>query len=115
MTSVWLPVDRQRALTECGHGRILRHAVAKKLGIKADHTVALIDEPRTLRSALAPLASNVSLVTNAKTSRDVVVAFFTDRAEFEHQLPSLAKAIYPAGGLWIAWPKKAQQGTNVPT
>jgi len=38
---------------------------------------------------------------------DVVLAFFTSRADLVARFPRLASAISPAGRLWIAWPKKA--------
>ena len=43
---------------------------------------------------------------------DVLVAFFVRAAELDARLEALAKAIYPDGGLWIAWPKRA---SGVPT
>jgi hypothetical protein len=38
---------------------------------------------------------------------DVIVAFFTERRELQRRLPGLIGALDPAGGLWIAWPKRA--------
>ena len=43
---------------------------------------------------------------------DVVVAFFTRRAELERRFEALAPAIYPGGGLWVAWPKRASGVTT---
>ncbi|HEY6473864.1 MAG TPA: DUF3052 domain-containing protein, partial [Acidimicrobiales bacterium] len=40
-------------------------------------------------------------------SADVVVAFFVRRSDFERRIEGLAKMIFPAGGLWVAWPKRA--------
>jgi hypothetical protein len=37
----------------------------------------------------------------------VVVAFFTRRADYERRVEALGRVIFPAGGLWIAWPKRA--------
>ncbi len=37
----------------------------------------------------------------------MVVAFFTRRRDFERRLETLAKMIFPSGGLWVAWPKRA--------
>ena len=37
----------------------------------------------------------------------MIVAFFDRRGELERRLPALAGALDPAGGLWIAWPKRA--------
>ena len=43
---------------------------------------------------------------------DVIVAFFSRRSMLERRLPGLSAALDPAGGLWIAWPKRA---SGVPT
>lgn len=36
----------------------------------------------------------------------MIVAFCVWRAELERRLPRLRDALVPAGGLWIAWPKR---------
>ncbi len=76
----------------------------KKLGIAAGSTLALIGAPAGLISGLPP---GVAVRRQARGSADVVVAFFTRRGEFERRIGTLARMIYPAGGLWIAWPKRA--------
>ena len=35
------------------------------------------------------------------------MAFFSRRRAFERRLPALKAALAPAGGLWIAWPKRS--------
>ena len=35
------------------------------------------------------------------------MAFFTAWQEFERRIDALARMIFPAGGLWIAWPKRS--------
>ena len=37
---------------------------------------------------------------------DVVVDFVTRAAELERRIDRLGALIHPAGGLWIAWPKR---------
>lgn len=37
----------------------------------------------------------------------MVVGFFVRQAELTRRLGSLGRMVFPAGGLWIAWPKKA--------
>jgi hypothetical protein len=37
----------------------------------------------------------------------VIVAFCADRAHLERGLPRWRAALHDAGGLWIAWPKRA--------
>jgi hypothetical protein len=80
-----------------------------KLGIKAGMTVALLKSPP---GVVTELPNGVVVKRQARGSADVVVAFVTRRAELEPRLAALGKMIFPAGGLWIAWPKRA---AGVPT
>jgi hypothetical protein len=41
-----------------------------------------------------------------------VVAFFTKAVDLEQRLDRLGAMVFPAGGLWIAWPKKASGGAT---
>jgi hypothetical protein len=38
---------------------------------------------------------------------DVIIAFFTTAASIPAELEGLARRIYPAGALWVAWPRRA--------
>jgi hypothetical protein len=75
----------------------------KKLGIVEGSSVALIDAP----PGVDGLPSGAAVKRQARGTADVVVAFFTRRKDFERRIGSLAKMIFPAGGLWVAWPKRA--------
>lgn len=81
--------------------------LAKKLGIGEQAVVALLDEPEHFRTLLGPVPVGVTFRTSARGKADVVVAFFARRADFERRLPAMGRMIFPAGGLWIAWPKRA--------
>ena len=61
---------------------------------------------RASSSALDPLPDGVRLRTQARGAQDVVLFFATRRAELERRFDALARTIAPAGGLWIAWPKR---------
>ncbi len=76
----------------------------KKLGIGEGSTVALLGAPPGLFDEL-PLG--VIVKRQARGSADVVVGFFTERRELERRIEAMARMIYPDGGLWIAWPKRA--------
>jgi hypothetical protein len=76
----------------------------KKLGIVADSTVALIGAPD---GVIDGLPDGVTVKQQARGKADVVVAFFTERRDFERRLDALSRMIFPAGGLWVAWPKRA--------
>ena len=86
--------------------------LAQKLGIKEGSTVAWVDAPDGFEDLLDPLPDGVAIEARLGTGLDVVVAFFTEATALDQRLPALTKAIFPAGGLWIAWPKRA---SGVPT
>jgi len=74
-----------------------------KLGIKEGATLALLDVPP---GVIEDLPAGVVVKRQARGHANVVVAFFTERAQLERRLPLLEKMIFPNGGLWIAWPKR---------
>ncbi|MEM9040992.1 MAG: DUF3052 domain-containing protein [Actinomycetota bacterium] len=86
--------------------------LAKKLGIGDDAVVVALDEPAEFRTWLEPLPAVEEIRTDLRRSADVIVAFFTRRAAFERRLDAMGRSIFPAGGLWICWPKKS---SGVPT
>jgi Protein of unknown function (DUF3052) len=80
--------------------------LAQKLGIKSGHRVALVGAPAGFERQLEGLPDAVSLVRRLRSTVDVIV-FFVDRAgDLGARLASLAAHLEPAGGLWVAWPKK---------
>ena len=38
---------------------------------------------------------------------DLIIAFFGSRADIAGEVDGLARRIYPAGALWVAWPRRA--------
>lgn len=77
--------------------------LARKLGIAPGMTVALLGAP----GGLLDLPDGVTRRRRAGGSADVVVAFFTGRAAVRSRLATLGRMVFPTGGLWIAWPKRA--------
>jgi hypothetical protein len=86
--------------------------LAKKLGISEGTTVALVSEPDDFRASLAPIPDDVRFRSSLRGRADVVVMFVTGRAEFERRIETARRVVIPAGGVWVAWPKRA---SNVPT
>jgi hypothetical protein len=76
----------------------------QKLGVKPGARVALVDAPEGFALALP---SEAKLVDGKAREVDVIVWFVTARAAFAKKLASMSARLQPAGGLWIAWPKKA--------
>ena len=80
--------------------------LARKLGIKEGHRIAFPGAPGHFEGLL-DLPDGVALRARARGPLDVIVFFTTRRSELERRLPALRRALDPAGGLWIAWPKRA--------
>ena len=77
----------------------------KKLGIKEASRVLIVGAPAHFRSLIEPLPPDVQLSTKTAAA-DVIIAFETSERRFPKRFATLAKALDPAGGLWIAYPKR---------
>ncbi len=78
--------------------------LARKLGVKPGARLALDRAPDGWSVPELP----AGVVPTAETEpADVVVAFFREPAELPARLPQLAGRIFPAGSLWVAWPRRA--------
>ena len=78
----------------------------KKLGIKPDSVVALVGAPEGFEELLGELPEGVTLRRRAQGRCDLIVWFAASRRELERRVARLG-SVAGAGGLWIAWPKKA--------
>lgn len=83
-----------------------------KLGIKAGATLLLLAAPPGFDETLGPLPPGVIIRRRGTGTADVVVCFITTRGSLVRQFTALAEAVYPAGGLWFAWPKRASGVTT---
>jgi len=83
--------------------------LARKLGIKSGHVIALLDAPSGFEQLLAPLPDGVETRVSLEGGGpfDVVICFTTLRKELERYVAEVRPVLTAAGGLWIAWPKKA--------
>jgi hypothetical protein len=82
----------------------------KKLGVREGTRVLVIGAPKGF--ALEPLPKDVELISRTLAPLDVILWFETRRAGLARRFRSLARALDPAGRLWVAWPKKT---SNVET
>jgi DUF3052 family protein len=81
--------------------------LAKKLGIKDEFRIALLDIPGDVRAELRGALEKCRIVEPARGALDFVFLFAKSRAQLEHKVMTTARALAPAGILWIAWPKKS--------
>jgi Protein of unknown function (DUF3052) len=81
--------------------------LAKKLGIKDDFRVALLHAPDDVKAELRDAFAKCQLLSLKSTDLDFIFLFVKSRAGLEMEVVPAAKALAPAGMLWISWPKKS--------
>ena len=81
----------------------------RKLGIGPGARVGLARAPHGFEATLGELPLGVAprAVGSGKTTFDVIVCFAARLTDLARDLPRLRDRLDPAGGLWIAWPKKS--------
>lgn len=84
--------------------------LAKKLGIKDNFRAALLNVPDDVKTELRDALGKCRIQPiSGPTSKDLdfIFLFAKSRAGLELELLPAAKALAPAGMLWISWPKKS--------
>jgi hypothetical protein len=84
----------------------------KKLGVKENQRIGLVNKPSDFESLLGDLPVNVHVVKRLTAPLDLVLLFVVAERALAKQFPSIAKKIAPNGMIWVAWPKKS---SGVPT
>jgi hypothetical protein len=75
-----------------------------KLGIKPGLRVYLDKAPDDWALADPP---DGMLLVGLSEPVDIIISFFRTAAELPTRLPTLARLVFPAGALWVAWPRRA--------
>ena len=81
-----------------------RRAAGDEVRDRPRAVVAVLRAPDGLELDVPPA---VTVKRRAVGSADVVVQFVTRAGDLESRLDRLAAMVRPAGGLWIAWPKRS--------
>ena len=84
----------------------------KKLGIKEGSIVAFVGAPPGFDETVGPLPGGVQVKRQARGPLDVIVLFSTRLDHLRTRFAKLKTALDPAGGLWVAYPKKS---SSIPT
>jgi hypothetical protein len=79
----------------------------RKLGIREGHRVSFAHAPASFAGALGELPGSVEVHSTLDGPLDLIVYFTTARADLERDLDDLRASLDPAGGLWVAWPKRS--------
>ncbi|HUZ20633.1 MAG TPA: DUF3052 domain-containing protein [Acidimicrobiales bacterium] len=78
--------------------------LARKLGLGPGHRLSLDHAPS---GWAVPDAPDGVVLVDAPEHADVLVSFFGAAGELPGRLAVLGARIFPAGSLWIAWPRRA--------
>jgi hypothetical protein len=83
----------------------------QKLGLKPGARFGVVKAPAAFTRALGALPDGVvaRTVGAGKAQFDVIVCFAPTMVEVARRLPALKPRLDPAGGLWMAWPKKGKK------
>ena len=84
----------------------------KKLGIKENQRIALLNAPKDFLPELGDLPEGTSIVTRVNAPLDLALLFVDRERVLDKQFAQLATKLSPNGMIWIAWPKKS---SGVPT
>jgi hypothetical protein len=78
--------------------------LATKLGIKAGMSLVLLLAPSDFHMELP---AGVVVRRQARGRADVVLAFSPQMEKIDARVQAWGSMVFPSGGLWLAWPKKA--------
>jgi hypothetical protein len=86
----------------------------QKLGIKPGHAVALVNAPKGFDQTLGVLPSGVVVASGlaGRSPLDVVLVFVTTERALAAGVEKARPRLSPAGGLWVAWPKRTSGVTT---
>ena len=86
--------------------------LAKKLGIKEGHRIALVNAPQDFESELGDLPDNVQFIKRPTKSLDIILLFVLTERALVRNFAKLASTLTANGMIWIAWPKKSSGVTT---
>lgn len=81
----------------------------KKLGIKENFAVGVVNPPANLPQLLGELPSNASFDSGMKKGMDVILIFATEQRVLKRVFRGAKEKIVTNGMIWVAWPKKSSK------
>lgn len=83
--------------------------LAKKLGIKEDFKIRLVNQPNYYFDLFTDMPDNITLLKE-KISKKNFIHYFTKQAKDLHKdIPLLRNEIEQNGIIWVSWPKRASK------
>jgi len=79
----------------------------KKLGVKPNQRIALVNAPNDFAKVLGRLPENAAIVKRLNGPLDLILLFVDREQTLTKQFPILANKLQSNGMIWVAWPKKS--------
>src|ERR1044072_1131855 len=79
----------------------------KKLGVKPNQRIALLNAPTDFAKVLGRLPENAAIVKRLDGPLDLILLFVDREQTLAKQFPILASKLQSNGMIWVAWPKKS--------
>ena len=79
----------------------------KKLGVKPNQRIALVNAPNDFAKVLGRLPENAAIVKRLDGPLDLILLFVDREQTLAKQFPILASKLQSNGMIWVAWPKKS--------
>ena len=86
--------------------------LVRKLGIRPNEKIIVIDAPKNYAHLLEDLPDGATINNGLTSGAMFVHLFATQRAELHERLTTLRAKIADKGMVWVSWPKKS---SGVPT
>jgi hypothetical protein len=86
-----------------------RTALAKKLGIRENFKIRLINIPIYYPELFTDWPERVWIIKNAEVKKNFIHLFVKHEIELFELLPALKEEIEQNGMIWVSWPKKASK------
>jgi len=84
-------------------------ALEKKLGIKENSSIRLINAPENYFDLFTEWPDNVKISDDPRIKKNLIHFFTKEFSEYYSLLPLLKKEIEQNGIIWVSWPKKTSK------
>ena len=81
--------------------------LAKKLGMKREHVVGLVNEPGHYFQLFSDWPVDIDISADKKKLKDLIHFFTKEQKDLRKLLPLLKKEMKQDGMIWVSWPKKS--------
>lgn len=81
--------------------------LARKLGIKENQRIAIVNAPQNFQEELGPLPAGAVVVARLPSSLDLILFFAGSQSDLKKNFARLAARLVQDGMLWVSWPKKS--------